>query len=87
MIVVLLFLKSLRKTFIIGVSIPLAILATFVMMGIGDLTLNIMSLGGLALGTWHPARQLDRDAGEHLPPQGGGGWTPVEAAAHVGPTR
>ncbi len=51
MLVVGIFLRSLRKTFIIGVSIPLAILATFVMMGIGDLTLNIMSLGGLALGT------------------------------------
>ncbi|HET8769477.1 MAG TPA: efflux RND transporter permease subunit [Gemmatimonadaceae bacterium] len=51
MLVVLLFLRSLRKTFIIAVSIPLAILATFVMMGFTDLTLNIMSLGGLALGT------------------------------------
>ena len=51
MMVVLLFLKSLRKTFIIGVSIPLAILATFIAMGFGGLTLNVMSLGGLALGT------------------------------------
>ncbi len=51
MLVVLLFLRSIRKTFIIAVSIPLAILATFVMMGFSDLTLNIMSLGGLALGT------------------------------------
>lgn len=51
MLVVLVFLRSFRKTFIIGVSIPLAILATFIMMGISDLTLNIMSLGGLALGT------------------------------------
>jgi hydrophobe/amphiphile efflux-1 (HAE1) family protein len=51
MLVVVIFLRSFRKTFIIGVSIPLAILATFVMMGMGDLTLNIMSLGGLALGT------------------------------------
>lgn len=50
MIVVLLFLGSLRKTFIIGLSIPIAILATFVMMGLGNLTLNIMSMGGLALG-------------------------------------
>src|SRR5690606_27190448 len=50
MIVVLIFLKSLRKTFVIGASIPLAILATFVLMGLADLTLNIMSLGGLALG-------------------------------------
>ncbi|HEX6942466.1 MAG TPA: efflux RND transporter permease subunit [Gemmatimonadaceae bacterium] len=51
MLVVVVFLRSFRKTFIIGVSIPLAILATFVMMGMADLTLNIMSLGGLALGT------------------------------------
>jgi hydrophobe/amphiphile efflux-1 (HAE1) family protein len=50
MLVVLLFLGSLRKTFIIGMAIPIAILATFVMMGMSDLTLNIMSLGGLALG-------------------------------------
>jgi len=51
MFIVIIFLRSFRKTFIIGVSIPLAILATFVMMGMSDLTLNIMSLGGLALGT------------------------------------
>jgi hydrophobe/amphiphile efflux-1 (HAE1) family protein len=50
MFVVLLFLGSLRKTFVIGMAIPIAILATFVMMGMGNLTLNIMSLGGLALG-------------------------------------
>ena len=34
-IVVLVFLRSIRKTFIIAVSIPLAIMATFVMMGAG----------------------------------------------------
>jgi hydrophobe/amphiphile efflux-1 (HAE1) family protein len=50
MLVVMMFLGSLRKTFIIGLAIPIAILATFVMMGAGNLTLNIMSLGGLALG-------------------------------------
>ncbi|HJR63058.1 MAG TPA: efflux RND transporter permease subunit [Gemmatimonadaceae bacterium] len=50
MAAVLLFLGSLRKMMIIGLTIPLAILATFVLMGLGDLTLNIMSLGGLALG-------------------------------------
>jgi CzcA family heavy metal efflux pump len=50
MFVVLLFLGSLRKTFIVGLGIPIAMLATFVMMGLGGLTLNIMSLGGLALG-------------------------------------
>ena len=50
MLVVLMFLGSLRKTFVVGVAIPIAILATFVMMGLGNLTLNIMTLGGLALG-------------------------------------
>jgi hydrophobe/amphiphile efflux-1 (HAE1) family protein len=50
MLVVLFFLGSLRKTFVIGLAIPTAILATFIMMGLGDLTLNILSLGGLALG-------------------------------------
>jgi hydrophobe/amphiphile efflux-1 (HAE1) family protein len=50
MLVVFVFLASLRKTFVIGLSIPIAILATFMMMGAGNLTLNIMSLGGLALG-------------------------------------
>ncbi len=50
-LVVLLFLRSLRKTFIIAVSIPLAIMAAVVLMGFSGLTLNIMSLGGLALGT------------------------------------
>ncbi|MEJ2540650.1 MAG: efflux RND transporter permease subunit, partial [Gemmatimonadota bacterium] len=50
MLVVFLFLGSLRKTFVIGLAIPLAILATFVIMGGSGLTLNIISLGGLALG-------------------------------------
>ena len=50
MIVVLAFLGSLRKSFVIGLSIPLAVLFTFVLMGLGGLTLNVISLGGLALG-------------------------------------
>lgn len=50
MLVVLLFLASLRKGFIIGLSIPIALMATFSLMGVGGLTLNIISLGGLALG-------------------------------------
>ncbi len=50
MLVVFLFLGSLRRTLIIGTAIPLAILVTFVIMDLGGLTLNIMTLGGLALG-------------------------------------
>jgi multidrug efflux pump subunit AcrB len=49
-IAVLLFLGSLRQTFIIVLSIPLATLAAIIMMGMFGLSLNIFSLGGLALG-------------------------------------
>jgi len=49
-LIVLVFLRSFRKTIIVGLSIPLAVLATFIAMGMGDLTLNVMSLGGIALG-------------------------------------
>ena len=48
--VVYLFLGSLRRTLIIGSAIPIAILVTFILMVSGNLTLNIMTLGGLALG-------------------------------------
>ncbi len=50
MLVVYIFLGNLRRTLIIGSAIPIAIMVTFVMMGMGGLTLNIMTLGGLALG-------------------------------------
>ena len=44
------FLRNFRTTLIISVSIPVSVIATFNMMFGFDLTLNIMSLGGLALG-------------------------------------
>ncbi len=47
---VLLFLGSLRQTFIIVISIPLATLGAIILMKIFGLSLNIFSLGGLALG-------------------------------------
>ena len=50
MMVVAFFLGSWRRTLVIATAIPIAILGTFVMMGLGNLTLNIISLGGLALG-------------------------------------
>ena len=50
MLVVYLFLGNLRRTLIVGTAIPLAILVTFMLMQIAGLTLNIMTLGGLALG-------------------------------------
>jgi len=44
------FLREIRSTVIIGVAIPISVIATFVPMFIGGISLNIMSLGGLALG-------------------------------------
>ncbi|MCR4431264.1 MAG: efflux RND transporter permease subunit [Tepidanaerobacteraceae bacterium] len=49
-LVLYLFLRNLRTTVIIGVSIPISIIATFVLIYFNRLTLNMMSLGGLALG-------------------------------------
>ncbi|HWM90275.1 MAG TPA: efflux RND transporter permease subunit [Thermoanaerobaculia bacterium] len=48
--VLLLFLKDLRSTLIIAVTIPVSIVATFFLMYQTGTTLNVMSLGGLALG-------------------------------------
>lgn len=50
MLVVFLFLRSLRRTVIIGLAIPLSILGCLALMGVSGMTLNLMSLGGLALG-------------------------------------
>ncbi len=44
------FLRDARSTFIIGLSIPISIMFTFVMMRQLNVSLNLMSLGGLALG-------------------------------------
>ncbi len=48
--ILFLFLKDVRSTLMIGLSIPISIMATFALMYQTDLTLNIMSLGGIALG-------------------------------------
>jgi multidrug efflux pump subunit AcrB len=47
---VLVFLGSLRQTFIISLTIPLCTLAAIILMKLFDLSLNLFSLGGLALG-------------------------------------
>ncbi len=49
-IAVLLFLGSLRQTLIVVVAIPLASLLAVILMGLFGLSINIISLGGLALG-------------------------------------
>ena len=49
-IMILLFLGSWRSTLIIATSIPLAILSSIIVLGSTGQTLNVMTLGGLALG-------------------------------------
>jgi len=49
-IILFLFLQHFSTTLIVAVSIPISIIATFAPLNIFQVSLNIMSLGGLALG-------------------------------------
>ncbi|WP_273225528.1 efflux RND transporter permease subunit [Geosporobacter ferrireducens] len=49
-LVLFIFLKNIRTTFIVGVAIPISIITTFILIYFSGITLNMMSLGGLALG-------------------------------------
>lgn len=49
-LVLFFFLRNIRASLIVALSIPFSILATFFMMFFQGLSLNMMSLGGLALG-------------------------------------
>jgi HAE1 family hydrophobic/amphiphilic exporter-1 len=49
-IVLLFFLRNLRSTIVISLAIPISVIATFALIYFGGFTLNLMTLGGLALG-------------------------------------
>lgn len=49
-VVLFLFLRRFGTTLIVSIAIPISIIATFNLMYFNDLTINIMTLGGLALG-------------------------------------
>jgi HAE1 family hydrophobic/amphiphilic exporter-1 len=49
-LILFLFLRSFKSTAIIALSIPLSVVATFFLMYAASVSLNIMSLSGLALG-------------------------------------
>ena len=49
-LVLLFFLRDLRSTLIIALAIPVSLVATFALIYLADYTLNLMTLGGLALG-------------------------------------
>ncbi len=50
-LIIFLFLRDGWSTFVISLSLPVSIIATFFFMDRLDLSLNVMSLGGLALAT------------------------------------
>jgi HAE1 family hydrophobic/amphiphilic exporter-1 len=49
-LVLLFFLRDWRSTLVISLAIPISIIATFALIHFGGFSLNLMSLGGLALG-------------------------------------
>ncbi len=49
-VILLIFLRDIRTTTIIALSIPISIFVTFAPLNLLDVSLNIMSLGGLAMG-------------------------------------
>ncbi len=49
-LVLLFFLRSVSSTVIIGIAIPISVIATFALMFFNGFTLNTVSFGGLALG-------------------------------------
>ena len=49
-LVIYLFLGDVRRTLIIATAIPIALTVTLILMAVTGLTLNVMTLGGLALG-------------------------------------
>lgn len=49
-LILFLFLRNMRSTLIVFTAIPLSIVATFVLMYFNGSTLNLITLGGLALG-------------------------------------
>ena len=50
-LVLLVFLRNAGSTFIAALTIPISIIGTFLMMGIFDRTINVISLAGLAFAT------------------------------------
>ncbi|MCL2380004.1 MAG: efflux RND transporter permease subunit [Treponema sp.] len=50
MAILLLFLRNIKSTIIIGISIPFSVLVTLLVMNLAGLTLNMLTMAGLILG-------------------------------------
>lgn len=79
-LVLLLFLRNVPSTLIIATSIPVSLLATFILMRFTNVTLNMISMGGLVLGI---GMLVDASVVvvESIYRHGERGLTPKEAAA------
>lgn len=49
-LILLIFLRDIKSTLIIGTAIPISIIGTFCLLYLNNITLNLMTLGGLSLG-------------------------------------
>ncbi len=49
-LILILFLASIKSSLVIGIAMPISIITTFIGMYFSGMTLNVVSLGGLALG-------------------------------------
>ncbi len=49
-LILFIFLRNFKSTFIVGISIPISIIMTLLLMNIMNITLNLMTLTGLILG-------------------------------------
>jgi len=78
--VVLLFLRHLRSSFVISLTMPLAVMVAFVLMKVVGVDSNLMSLGGIAIAigtmvdmgiilTENIVRHLQRDEGKRPVPE------------------
>lgn len=79
MVILFFFLRGIRSPIIIGIAIPYSVIVTFVLMFFADFSLNIMTLGALALGIGmlvDNAIVVIENIERHL----GLGESPVEAA-------
>jgi HAE1 family hydrophobic/amphiphilic exporter-1 len=50
MVLIFVFMRNIRPTLTIGVAVPTSIIATFIPLQLAGYTLNLLTLGGLALG-------------------------------------
>lgn len=49
-LILIVFLKDIKPTLIVGLAIPISVIASFMLMYFAGVTLNVVSMGGLALG-------------------------------------